>query len=300
MSREEAVDTCCASCGVAEIDDIKLMPCDDCDLVRYCSDECQRDCEKRVAELRDELLFKQPEGSHMGDCPICSLPLPLDKSKTAMYECCSKVICMGCIYANYERETELRRAPSCPFCRGTFSTPEEAKEEANKLRMKRVEANDPVAMCQEGFKRFEKGEYQSAFELYTKSAELGYVEAHYRLARLYHERKGVEKDEGKLTHHLEEAAIGGHPDARYVLGCVEWVNNNNTERAVKHWIIAATQGEDESIKELMKAFKQGSVSKEELASALRAHKAAVDETKSQQREAANGFEKYRNEVQGLS
>ena len=56
---------CCASCGIAEIDDIKLKECDGCDLVRYCSDECKRDykseheeaCKNRTAELRDELLF---------------------------------------------------------------------------------------------------------------------------------------------------------------------------------------------------------------------------------------------------
>ena len=73
----EVVDTCCASCGIAKVDDIKLMPCDDCDLVRYCSDACRNDhkseheevCKMRAAELRDKILFKQPEGSHLGDCP---------------------------------------------------------------------------------------------------------------------------------------------------------------------------------------------------------------------------------------
>ena len=87
---EEVVDTCCASCGIAEIDDIKLVPCDECDLVQYCSDECREDhnpehedeCKKRAAELRDELLFKQPESTHEGDCPICCLPLPLDETKS--------------------------------------------------------------------------------------------------------------------------------------------------------------------------------------------------------------------------
>jgi len=51
-------------------------------LVRYCSDECHPDhrphqeavCEETAAELRDEMLFKQPESSHEGDCPICCLP----------------------------------------------------------------------------------------------------------------------------------------------------------------------------------------------------------------------------------
>ena len=57
----EAADMCCASCGIAEVDEIKLMECDACDLVRYCSDKCQQDhsqqhgtvCKERAAELRD-------------------------------------------------------------------------------------------------------------------------------------------------------------------------------------------------------------------------------------------------------
>ncbi len=46
----------------------------------------------------------------------------------------------------------------------------------------------------------------------------------------------------KVINHLEAAAIGGHPNARYDLGCMEWNwNNNKAERAVKHWIIGARQ-----------------------------------------------------------
>ena len=33
-----ATDSCCASCGIAEVDEIKLKKCDDCDLVKYCSE----------------------------------------------------------------------------------------------------------------------------------------------------------------------------------------------------------------------------------------------------------------------
>ena len=94
--------TMCAACDISETDDIKLVPCDGCDLVRYCSDDCREDhksdheddCNKRAAELRDELLFKQPESSHLGDCPICSLPLSLVLQKSMVNTCCSKVICM--------------------------------------------------------------------------------------------------------------------------------------------------------------------------------------------------------------
>ena len=84
----------------------------------------------------------------------------------------------------------------------------------------------------------------------------------------------------------KEAAIGGHPHARYILGCNEIKNNGNVEKAVKHFIISAAQGEDNAIKMLMNAFKEGCLSKEELAAAFRAHKAAVDATKSPQRKVA--------------
>ena len=102
---------------------------------------------------------------------------------------------------------------------------------------------------------------------------------------MYYDGKGVEKDENKEIHHLEEAAVGGHPYARCIVGDYEWCTLN-VERAVKHWIIAATLGHDDAIKALMEKFKMGYVSKEELATALRAHQAAVDAMKSPQREAA--------------
>ena len=82
LEKEGTADMCCASCGIAEVDDVTLQKCDDCDLVRYCSDKCQQDhrpdheamCKERAAVLRDELLFRQPESTHLGDCPICCLP----------------------------------------------------------------------------------------------------------------------------------------------------------------------------------------------------------------------------------
>ena len=198
MSEDNEVDTCCASCGIAEIDDIKLKECDDCDLVRYCSDGCQRDhkseheedCKKRAAELRDELLFKQPESSHLGDCPICCLPIPMDLDKHTMLWCCSKLVCNGCICANIEREKEIRLIPSCSFCRKNML---ESSEECDKLMMKRVEANDPNAMWQQGEIEYDEGDYRSAFEYLTKAAALGNARAHAKLSNMYILGHGVEK-----------------------------------------------------------------------------------------------------------
>jgi hypothetical protein len=291
MSAEEAAADmmCCASCGTAEVDDIKkLKKCPDCDLVKYCSDNCQQEhlpqheaiCKKRAAELRDEILFSQPESTHDGDCPICFLPLPV-AADFMLQSCCSKKICKGCVYANAMRIHEERLQHTCPFCRDPMPS---VKEVERNLR-KRVKAKDPAAILKMGEKLYEEGNYGSAFEYYSKAAELGAAHAHYILSFLYQEGQGVEKDEERQLYHLEEAAIAGNPFARHNLGCYEW-RNKRIDRAVKHWIIAANLGYDKSIQALKKCYANGDVSKEDFAAALRAHQAAVDATKSPQREAA--------------
>ncbi len=290
---EADITSCCASCGIAENDDVKLNKCTDCDLVRYCSVECQRDditqhlpaCKKRAAELRDELIFKQPESSHLGDCPICLIPLPIVAEKSTMMPCCCKVLCNGCSHANDMRLIESSAEKICPFCRNSLTMTGEERAELEKNRLK---ANDPVALCNEAVKQYKRGDYRRAFAHLTKAAELGDVDAHLKLGSLYRDGLGVEKDTRKALYHLEEAAISGHPTARHNLGVYE-MNYGTIERALKHWIIAARQGQDDSIKVLMNGFKNGLVEKDDLSAALRAHQAAVDATKSPQREAAKNI-----------
>ena len=204
-----------------------------------------------------------------------------------MYSCCSKIICNGCNHANKLREYETRLDQKCLFCREPTSSTD---EQLYKRRMKRVEMNDTDALSQEGLEQYKKGNHAKAFEYWKKAADLGDVEAHKRLGNSYHDGLGVEKDIKKEIYHLEEAAIGGHPGARYNLGWHE-NENGNAERAVKHYVIAATQGEDSSIKMLMKYFKAGYISKEDLASALRAHQTAVDATKSSERNIAEEYKR---------
>eukprot|EP00986_Skeletonema_menzelii_P005700 scaffold2115_cov108-Skeletonema_menzelii.AAC.2 len=239
-----------------------------------------------IAELRDEILFKQPESSHYGDCPICCLPLPIDPKKFSLYTCCSKhIICDGCNLANQKREHEGKLQQKCAFCRKAAPNTDEEK---NEQLMKRIEANDPVAMCFTGTERYIEGDYKSAFEYWTRAASLGDVQAHFQLSTLYHNGQGVEKDEKKKLHHAEQAAIAGHPHARHNLGCFEG-QRDRMDRAVKHWIIAANLGCDESLENVKDLCKAGQVSKDDFAAALRGHQAAVDATKSPQREEADAF-----------
>ena len=252
-----------------------------CQSVRYHSEEYRKQqderCKKQKAELHDKKLFSQPDSCHREECPICFLPLPIDNEKSTFYSCCSKSICNGCDHVH----SMCNGGDNCPFCR----EPMAGKKETRKRMMKRVKANDPAALREMGHNRFNEGDYDGAFEYWTKAAELGDLEAHYQLGGMYWEGEGVEKEGEKAVPHLEKAAIRGHPQARHNLGYIEGLNGN-FERAVKHLIIAANLGLDDSMKALWKHYSLGNIAKENLEATLRTHQAAVDEMKSPQRDAA--------------
>ena len=291
---------CCAACGITGgDDDIKLMKCTACHLVRYCSVKCQKDhrpkhkkaCKKRAAELREELLFKQPEGRNNGDCPICCHPLPLDGNQFTFTACCCKLICLGCSYAHQQRELQQKLELKCAFCRQALP---DTDEQLYELLMKRIEVNDPTAFWAMGNRREREGDYIGAFEYLSKAAKLGNMNAHYEISLLYQKGQGVEVDLKKECYHLEEAAIGGHGDARHNLGHRE-LQSLRFDRAMKHFIIAAKLGVDESLGMLKESSEVGLVRNEDLAAAHRAHKAAVDATKTPQREAVKNFLNEREE-----
>ena len=108
------------------------------------------------------------------------------------------------------------------------------------------------------------------------------------MSNLYYKGDGVEKDTEKEMYHLEQAAIGGHPDARILLAAHE-MENDRKERAAKHLMIAANLGYDPSLKPIKDLFVEGIVSKEEYAAALRGYQTAANETKSAEREEAEVF-----------
>ncbi len=302
---DEEADEVCANCGKVEMDEVKLQKCTACKFVRYCSDICREEhfpqhkvaCQERVgrsfkkslsqlirmqvaAEIRDKELFRQPDESHLGDCLICFLPLPIDEIKSIMMPCCCKWICEGCSHANKKREKEQGLEHKCPYCREPAP---ENQEEAEKILVKRVKANDPMALFEMGGKCYQEGDYGEAFKYWKKTAELGDISAHYELGLMYSKGEGVEKDEKKAVYHWEKAAIGGHPAGRYNLGVDEW-KKGNLERAAKHYIIAAKLGLGKALGGVKKCYMREAVSKEDFAAALRGHQAAVDATKSKQRE----------------
>lgn len=171
------------------------------------------------------------------------------------------------------RQLEQSQESRCPFCRKP--APKTMAESWLNV-MKRVEANDPLAMKTMGAQRYCEGDYGSAFEYYTKAA-VSHFGAHFQLSNMYREGQGVEKDLKKELYHAEQAAIGGHPVARYK-------HHGRMDRAVKHYMIAASLGDHNSLEALKQSYKEGLVTKEDFAAALRAHQTAIQQKVHKERE----------------
>ena len=279
----------CANCGKEGANNT----CNKCKSVKYCNATCKKKhktkhkkaCDRRVAELRDIELFKQPPLEE--DCAICFLRLPTLGTGRRCKSCCGKVICSGCIYAQFIRDR--KNAPICPFCRLMPRTGEEIMQNFMKL----VEANDADALNNLGF-YYSKGIYDlpqddtKAFELWERAAELGHVEAHYNIGKSYYFGDGVERDKKKAEHYYEKGALGGHVQARHNLGIIE-NNEMNVERAIKHYMIAVEGGSNSSLKSIQDLYSDGHTTKDDYTKALRAYQKYLGEVKSPQRDEAAAF-----------
>jgi len=125
-----------------------------------------------------------------------------------------------------------------------------------------------------------------ALELFTKSAELGSLEAHCHLGTMYYYGRNAEHDMDKALRLIKVAAIGGHEIARNALGKLEEVEWGKMNRSMKHHMIAARAGYDNSLKEIGEGYRAGHVTKQEYATTLRAHQRVRDEMRSKQRDIA--------------
>ena len=128
-------------------------------------------------------------------------------------------------------------------------------------------------------------DYEKAMELWLRAGELGCVTSYCKIGFAYHEGRGVERDIEKAKHYFELGAMRGNVVARHTLGVLE-KHAGNVSRAMKHWMISAGAGDDDSLSEVRECFMEGNATKDDFEMALRAHKEAKDEMKSEQREAA--------------
>ena len=293
---DDTAEESCDNCGKEGAKNT----CNKCKMVKYCNAACKKKhkskhkkaCERRVAELRDIELFKQPPQKE-DDCPICFIRLPLLGSGKKYKSCCGKVICSGCIHAVIIRDTTETAVPLCPFCRVAMFREDETDGGKRIIQqiMKRVDAGDAEAINNLGF-YYSQGMYglprdfDKALELRLQAAELGHKNAYYNIGNAHLCGRGV--------HYWELGAMRGCATARHILGAVE-ERVDNTERALKHFMLAVRSGSNTSLKEIQKLFANGKATKDDYTKALRIYQEYISEVKSPQREeaaAANKNYKY--------
>jgi TPR repeat protein len=88
----------------------------------------------------------------------------------------------------------------------------------------------------------------------------------------------------KAKFHYEAAAMAGHGPARCNIGLME-LKSGNTERSVKHRMIAASTGDYNAMHGMITLFTQGAVSKESIDSTLAAYNNSCVEMRSEARDA---------------
>ena len=280
----------CANCG-KEGDGDNMNTCNKCDLVRYCNVACKKKhkskhkkkCERRVAELYDEKLFK--EHPPREECPICMLSLPYESKTITFQSCCGKSICSGCIYVM--RETGSKNMKLCPFCK----TPPAISEEEEVGRVKKLmKKGNPTAYNNlaghyvEGDMGIPQDD-SKANELYRKAGELGSAVAYFNLGCSYAQGAGVDIDTKKAKYYCELAAMMGDVKARYNLGALE-AQAGNRHREMKHFILAARAGYKQSLDVVKDGYKHGFITKDEYANTLRAYQNSQNEMQSDARDKA--------------
>ena len=245
-----------------------------------------------LLEVSDDELFQDPPPKE--DCPICMLPIPHDMEvcgvSTQYMACCGKLICRACISATDGEIRQKNIKDWCLFCRKP--TTKFSKDGSNEEELKRLEnrmkLNDAYAFYELSavYKNGHAGipkDKKKVLELWNRAADLGLCNAHNSLAEAYYRGDhGVKEDVNKAAHHWMLAAIGGHELARHNVGALE-KEKGRMDRAMKHFMMAARSGADNSLKQIGLGYKAGHVTKDDYASILRAHKASQDEMKSEQR-----------------
>ncbi|EJK46012.1 hypothetical protein THAOC_35345 [Thalassiosira oceanica] len=242
-------------------------------------------------ELKGEQLYSQGHERSEGDfCPICTLPIPLPIDKhSSSNACCMKRICNGCSMAAKKVAAKKRgkKVFDCLYCRTPCPD-----NDADRMAMlqARVRKKDPGAINFLGEKYYFgslglQKDRRKAVELWTEAAELGSIRAVYNIGVACKSGEGVQQDKAKALHLWSQAAMQGHVLARHNLGNHEG-NKGSYDRAVRHFLISAKMGYEDSVRTIKEMFMAGVTTKKQYAEALKGYQDAVEEMKSHDRDEA--------------
>ena len=182
----------------------------------------------------------------------------------------------------------------CPFCRKP--EPTIYKEILERLWTRIDECDDPEAMNMLGT-YYTKGDYglstnlKKAEELYQRAYDLGHSFAAYNLAHLYDKHI---RDPARMMKYLKEGVKQGNAHCMVNMGWYAAATGNH-KATQRLYMMAARNGHEEAMHKIMENNRSEpatAVSKDDLATTLRAFKVVNDKRKSEPREYAKRFKAF--------
>ena len=127
---------------------------------------------------------------------------------------------------------------------------------------------------------YDRGEYDTAYRIWTDLAEQNDGRAQYALGVMYATGSGREKDPAKAVEWFSKAAANGHLKAMYNLGIAYWTGQGTLEdraEATHWWRMAAERGDVVSQYNLGVAYYNGLGVEQDLVEAARWIRSAAEQ-----------------------
>ena len=262
----------------------------------------------------------EPEASSRRECPICYHGLPIDTGEHIYHTCCGQIICHGCAIGKQRtqlKESQFKKlgiivedtTPEeeqfrlikehgnniyiCPYCR---TPPPFGDQELLQRLYDRVEVRNDrdytMALNQLGsFYRAGKHglpqNLKKAEELYTKACDLGDPYAAWNLSCLYRNHYPDQKE--KAREYLLRGEMLGNYKCTEVLAD-HACDSDDMEEFTRLWLKAVCLGGD--VTYLLKCYQLNLLSKDDLATALRANQAVKNEVETKRRDFASRYKQF--------
>ena len=214
-------------------------------LLKKAKEELEGKLDDLVKKLEEELkgadLFAPLPPTE--DCAICFVPFSRLLSEAHYQACCGKEICMACVAS-----IDL----TCPFCREPNPT---SKEEYLCQLQTRCLKNDPYALALMGAGHQIGGlgapkDDLKALDCYIRAVEIGSSAACTKIGIIYDKGNGVAVDKERAALFQRTGALRGDIYARHLIGSYEYYDLGNHEIGIRHWMILAEAGHQDSLNKL--------------------------------------------------
>ena len=127
----------------------------------------------------------------------------------------------------------------------------------NKSNDKESELKKYIALAKEADKKVGKGTEYESFKWWRKAAELGDVEAQYKVGQSYFLGFGAEQDIKQSLYWLSRPAQNGHKDAQFKVGFIYDEYYDDFDKAFQWYNKAAQQGHVEAQYYLAQCYEDG-------------------------------------------